>query len=125
MTQPQDKMRAEFEAWWKRRQRKTLPSHYGKEELEFWGSGFKDPAWDAWQAACAQQSAQSPQDALDSSRSPSDSDLMDYLCSTKDGVIRMEYPTRFLHWSVDSIHSSPRAAISAAIAARASNGGKA
>lgn len=116
MTQPQDKMRAEFEAWC---------GIMGMDFPRYKSGIYKDDgtasAWEAWKY----KSAQSQQDALDATRSPSDTDLMDYLCSTKDGVIRMEYPTRFLHWSVDSIHSSPRAAISAAIAARASNGGKA
>lgn len=65
MTQPQDKMRAEFEA--------HIKANY-KPEDGWWcrqiddggySSGKADEAWKIWQAACAQQSAQSQQDALD------------------------------------------------------------
>lgn len=66
MTQPQDKMRAEFEAFVKSEgydldlQTDALGGRYIK--------GCAGFAWDFWQAACAQQSAQSQQDALDAAR---------------------------------------------------------
>lgn len=71
MTQPQDKMRADFEAWAKDR-------GYQRDELARSKLGLVSPAyfnlstemaWQAWQAAaCAQQSAQASQDALDAAR---------------------------------------------------------
>ena len=66
MTQPQDKMRAEFEAWAKDR-------GYQRDELARCRIGIVSPeyfnlntemAWQSWRAACAHQSAQSQQDAL-------------------------------------------------------------
>lgn len=62
MTQPQDKMRAEFEAWYA--QRFPNPRH----ENSTWDHAEKMDALEVWQAACAQQSAQSQQDALDAAR---------------------------------------------------------
>lgn len=59
MTQPQDKMRAEFEAWCAKdnpRYRHTDDGITSRRD------------WKVWQAACAQQSAQSQQDALDAAR---------------------------------------------------------
>ena len=70
MTQPQDKMRAEFEAWAKDR-------GYQRDELDRSTISLVSPdyfnlhteeSWQAWQAACAQQSAQPQQDALDAAR---------------------------------------------------------
>lgn len=64
MTQPQDKMRAEFEAWAKRHEKGINLTHEG--------AGYRyslaEMYWEAWQAACAQQSAQSQQGALDAAR---------------------------------------------------------
>lgn len=70
MTQPQDKMRAEFEAW-------ACDRGYQRDELARCKIGIVSPAyynlntemtWQAWQAACAKQSVQSQQDALDAAR---------------------------------------------------------
>lgn len=70
MTQPQDKMRAEFEAWAEH----SFYSGMDSPELD-WSdesNSYKtlghQMAFCAWQAACAQQSAQSQQDALDAAR---------------------------------------------------------
>ena len=62
MTQPQDKMRAEFEAWASQRNLISISNGFRSE----W-SGLP-LLWDAWHAACAQQSAQASQDALDAAR---------------------------------------------------------
>ena len=63
MTQPQDKMRAEFEAWAKICDKSINLTHEG--------AGYRyslaEMYWESWQAACAQQSTQSQQDALDAS----------------------------------------------------------
>ena len=70
MTQPQDKMRAEFEAWAKDRgyQRDELDrSTIALVSPEYFNPNTEE-SWQAWQAACAQQSAQSQQDALDAAR---------------------------------------------------------
>lgn len=70
MTQPQDKMRAEFESWAK-------DQGYQRDELarstlslvcpEYFNLNT-EMSWKAWQAACTQQAAQSQQDALDAAR---------------------------------------------------------
>ena len=70
MTQPQDKMRAEFEAWAKDRgyQRDELDrSTIAIVSPEYFNPNTEE-SWQSWQAACAPQSAQSQQDALDASR---------------------------------------------------------
>lgn len=69
MNQPQDKMRAEFEA----HMLKLKPcAHLGRQK-EVFGGYYRTITiqrnWELWQAACAQQSAQSQQDAMDAARS--------------------------------------------------------
>lgn len=73
MTQPQDKMRADFEAWCAKdnpRYRHTDDGITSRRD------------WKIWQAACAQQSAKSQQDALDAARS-----IGDGYTATMDGKI--------------------------------------
>lgn len=66
MTQPQDKMRAEFEAFVKSEEYDLdLQTDAPGGRYIKGCAGF---AWDFWQAACAQQSDQSQQDALDGAR---------------------------------------------------------
>lgn len=48
-----DKMREEFEAWWRSDQLKTFPSWYPADRLDAWGSAYKPAAWSAWQASRA------------------------------------------------------------------------
>lgn len=67
MTQPQYKIRADFEAWAKDRgyQRDELDrSTIAIVSPEYFNPNTEE-SWQAWQAACAQQSAQSQQDDLD------------------------------------------------------------
>lgn len=66
MTRPQDKMRAEFEAamradphCWVNRD-----FHKSKTDGQTYANFCVEVAWKTWQAACAQQSAQSQQDAI-------------------------------------------------------------
>lgn len=70
MTRPQDKMRAEFEATMRAEPHCWMNRDFHKSKTE--GQTYEDfcveVAWKTWQAACAQQSAQSQQEALDASR---------------------------------------------------------
>lgn len=72
MTQPQDKMRAEFEVFLQ-----TSPAvpDWARNDV-FDADGYRDMyvqmMWQAWQAACAQQYAQSQQDAGRATLSPKD-----------------------------------------------------
>lgn len=80
MTQPQDKMRAEFEAFYMSVLRQELPGLVAASDerlsRDYLGVGpdgiylamRAQEEWRAWQAACAQQYAQSQQDALDAAR---------------------------------------------------------
>ena len=67
MTQPQDKMRAEFEAWAEHSFYSGMdsPELDWSDESNSYKTLAHHMAFCAWQAACAQQSAQSQQDALD------------------------------------------------------------
>lgn len=66
MNQPQDKMRAEFEATMRAEPYRWSRIDFDRE-TDFPGQSYAwvrtQAAWDAWQAACAQQSAQASQDA--------------------------------------------------------------
>lgn len=81
MTQPQDKMRAEFEAWYIGRARRRIAKRladWSDDEIRSgcmcpqsdgsYGIQSADDGWISWQGACAQQYAQSQQDALDAAR---------------------------------------------------------
>lgn len=70
MTKPQDKMRSEFEAnmtddgTWPRAVERCADGEYLLMSAQIAWTTWQA----AWQAACAQQSAQSQQDALDAAR---------------------------------------------------------
>lgn len=68
MTQAQDKMRAEFEVFASNNGMilNRAAAHRGISE-KYW-SDSTQKAWAIWQAACAQQTSQSQQDALDAAR---------------------------------------------------------
>lgn len=69
-TQPQDKMRAEFEAW-ACDQMDVMATENCFDRCRITGRyqfAFMEAKWEVWQAACAQQSAQCQQDALDARR---------------------------------------------------------
>lgn len=73
MTQPQDKMRAEFEAWCVTLHNAAINDQaWDEAEIRdaffnmkegFYQNSSVQYRWETWQAACAQQSAQSQQDA--------------------------------------------------------------
>lgn len=70
MTQPQDKMRADFELWAEHGFYSGMdsPELDWSDESNSYKTLAHHMAFCAWQAACAQQSAQSQQDALDAAR---------------------------------------------------------
>lgn len=120
MTQPQDKMRAEFEAWYA--QRFPDPRH----ENSTWDHAEKMDALEVWQAACAQQSAQSQQDALDAERWRAFEGFL------RTGRIpgaghgrRIKLTETCPVYGDEKDVNDIRAAVDVVIAARASNGGKA
>ena len=65
MTQPQDKMRAEFEAWMLKSGRAAMDFEFSVGDDQEYMHSHVAEDWSVWFAACAQQSAQSQQDALD------------------------------------------------------------
>lgn len=117
MTQPQDKMRAEFEVYAadKGMSLDRLPCQRGVSE-NYW-SVQTQQNWDGWQAACASQSAQAAQkdfalvDALYGIRRYG----LDTLSGRVDGTDDRE-------WHRDAVKEMTSRAAKAISAARASNG---
>lgn len=118
MTQPQDKMRAEFEA----HMLNLKPcAHLGRQK-EVFGGTYRTITiqrnWELWQASCAQQSAQSQQDALDAARYRWLRDRS----STRDGMTDCQAVARFVGFTqfptltMESRLHDPDAAIDALIA---------
>lgn len=119
MTQPQDKMRAEFEAHMVKLNacvRLARQTHTTGE----YRTVSVQRNWELWQAACAQQSAQSQQDAIDGARYR----WLREHSSTRDGmtdcqaVARMVGFTQFPTLTMESRLHDPDSAIDALIAAQ-------
>jgi len=103
--------RERFESWWRSVQLMTFPKEYAIKRLQDWGSIYKPKALDAWQAAL------SAGDAVDAQR-------LDFIeksarCDPKMDGQHVWWPT-----SLNKAIKGPtlRAAIDAAMAARAKGG---
>lgn len=100
MTQPQDKMRAEFELWGEHSFYSGMdsPELDWSDESNSYKTLAHHMAFCAWQAACAQQSAQSQQDARDAARNPLTDEQINHIQETHVGGPTPSYPLDPSDW---------------------------